>query len=273
MSRFIRTIVYISLLLILILAGVITASGQEPERWKLEVFQCDSWKFIINDGDLLTFQHGIGFGDWETAVAEREGHEAYFFLDGNPISSVYFEGLTEHSPGFYGDRAWADWDTKPGEHTIQSYWSHENEGYPGDTCIFKIKKIPPGKGIPFMVKTLFADGDVRCSGIDDFSTPVGEVKLTTLSGKIDFQVKLKNAAQNWQYYVEFSQDGVCADSETFYGLTTDENGDGILKGSYPLPPGSYLFQVDVVSDPNTNIPPNWKHREISTNGFFEVTIP
>lgn len=143
MNRHIKTIIFFAILCTFVVGTTIIASSQEPEGRKSEVLDCDDWKYDINEGDLITFQHGIGFGDWDFAVEERKGEEAFFFLDGNQLSPVYYEGLTDHSPGFYGDRAWADWVAKPGEHTVQSYWSHEHEGYPGDTCTFKINKVPP----------------------------------------------------------------------------------------------------------------------------------
>lgn len=85
-------------------------------------------------------------------MAERQGEFATVTIDGRELS-VYYEGITEHSPGFYGDRALADWTAHVGTHTVQSYWSHPNEGFPGDTCTFEVTapKGPPEEVPPSSV--------------------------------------------------------------------------------------------------------------------------
>ncbi len=105
----------------------------------LEVFTCGSpeWQ-SIQPGDLITFQHGIGFGTLADALAERPGEDAVFKLDSKVLSDVFYEGITEHSAGFYGDRARVNWTATPGIHTVQSYWTHPNEGFPGDVCAFSV---------------------------------------------------------------------------------------------------------------------------------------
>lgn len=106
-----------------------------------EVFFCETLQeFIANlAGQEVIFQHGIGFGTFAEAVAERDGEEAFFFLDGSPLTPVFYEGITLHSePDFYGDRARVSWIAEPGTYTVQSYWSHPNEEAPGDSCTFSV---------------------------------------------------------------------------------------------------------------------------------------
>lgn len=129
------------LTLFLSLVSVISAQQPGTVGIELEVFACDYWP-EIHIADLVTFQHGIGLGTYEEAVSERAGHEAFFFIDGRLVRPVFYEGLVEHQADFYGDRARANWIATPGVHTVQSYWTHENEEYPGDTCTFEVSGKP-----------------------------------------------------------------------------------------------------------------------------------
>jgi hypothetical protein len=133
---------------------------------------------------------------------------------------------------------------------------------------------PLGEESVILDKTLFADGEVGCfEVVDDFSTPVGIVSLSQKGGEFEYKVQLQNAAKNWKYYVEFNHDDTCPNLHPSYGLITNENGDGVFNGRFSLPTGTYALQVDIVSDPPNNIPPNPKHREISTSELFFVDVP
>jgi len=135
----VRRAVVLFVVLLLLGAPAAATADESPNGLILEVAGCGSeeWQ-IIRLNDVVTFQHGIGFGTLEEAIAERDGETAVFLLDGVPLIPVYFEGLTEHAPGFYGDRARADWLATPGTHTVQSYWTHPNEAFPGDVCEFDV---------------------------------------------------------------------------------------------------------------------------------------
>lgn len=131
---------FLILVVIVALVTVFPIIAQQPSTyWPVEVFACDIPDGLIA-GDLITFQHGIGFGSYDVAVAEREGEQAFFSIGRRPLNPVYYEGLAEHSPGFYGDRAQVDWRATPGTHTVESYWSHENEYLPADTCTFEVPR-------------------------------------------------------------------------------------------------------------------------------------
>lgn len=129
------TAFYFLLTFFLIQGGVI---AQEP-GYELEVAGCDNWP-ALHAGELVTFQHGIGFGSYEDAVAERAGQQAFFTIDGQPLEPVYYEGLTAHEVGFYGDRARANWNAVSGRHTVTSYWTHPNEA-DADSCTFRVGRV------------------------------------------------------------------------------------------------------------------------------------
>lgn len=126
-------------------AATVHAQAPGNPGWELEVFFCNEWG-TLHTGDKVTFQHGIGFGSYEEAVEQRAGESAIFSLDGHPLRPVYYEGLTihhtENGEDFYGDRARVNWTATPGQHTVHSYWTHENEGLPGDTCTFFVNRHP-----------------------------------------------------------------------------------------------------------------------------------
>jgi hypothetical protein len=119
---------------------------------------------------------------------------------------------------------------------------------------------------------LYADGSVQCSGADDLQDRVGEVSLRPVANGILFDVVLRGAAPNWDYYVELSQNGNCTAALQFYGFRTDGHGNGVFAGVYPADPGSYQFLVDVVSHPPTRVPRNPKHREIAPAHVLSVTL-
>jgi len=113
-----------------------------PSVPELEVFGCDEWKNSVFEGQDVIFQHGIGFGTLEEALAEREGEEVIFELEGDVLGPVFYEGITLHSaPDFYGDRGRVLWTPIPGTFTVQSWWTHENEGFPGDVCTFTVNLL------------------------------------------------------------------------------------------------------------------------------------
>ncbi|MBN1680016.1 MAG: FecR domain-containing protein [Anaerolineae bacterium] len=106
----------------------------------VEVAFCTEWRDSITAGGVVTFQHGIGFyEDLAESVAERAGLSAVFTLDGAALGPVYYEGLTIHGGGWYGDRGRVDWTATPGTHTVISHWTNEGEGLPGDTCTFTVR--------------------------------------------------------------------------------------------------------------------------------------
>ena len=110
-----------------------------PSVPELEVFGCDDWKNSVFVGEDIIFQHGIGFGALDEALAQREGEAAFFELDGGALVPVFYEGITLHSaPDFYGDRGRVLWTPVAGTFTVQSWWTHENEGFPGDLCTFTV---------------------------------------------------------------------------------------------------------------------------------------
>ena len=110
-----------------------------PSVPELEVFFCEDWKDSVFVDEDVIFQHGIGFGTLDEALAEREGEDVSFLLNSSALEPVFYEGITLHSaPDFYGDRGPVLWTPVAGTYTVQSWWSHDNEAFPGDTCTFTV---------------------------------------------------------------------------------------------------------------------------------------
>lgn len=132
----------------------------------------------------------------------------------------------------------------------------------------------PGPQIGSTVSArLFADGSVECTGADDHSEPVGTALLRATELGIGFRVILKQAAPNWTYYVELSQDGDCSAPKKFFGLKTDIDGKGVLEGICAADAGPHAILVDVVSHVGGSVPPNPKYREIAPAALMHVTLP
>jgi hypothetical protein len=118
----------------LVVEGVSTAG--KPGGQQLEVGECSKWP-PLKAGQVVTFQHGIGFSkNAQEAERQRRGHSAAIVVDNVPLA-VYYEGITFHDSGLFGDRARADWTATPGTHTVTSVWTHPNE--PMDTCVFTVR--------------------------------------------------------------------------------------------------------------------------------------
>jgi hypothetical protein len=96
----------------------------------------------IVEGEDVIFQHGIGLGPLDEALVEREGERVFFELNGVLLEPVFYRGLFYSAPNFFSDQGRVLWTPESGTYTVQSWWSHPNEGPPPDECTFTVQSAP-----------------------------------------------------------------------------------------------------------------------------------
>ena len=127
--------------------------------------------------------------------------------------------------------------------------------------------------------TIYGDGDVTCPNhwAQDESLPVGTVTFRPTNDGLDIEVDLTDAAPNWTYNAEVLPADFCETGTILAGvigeLLTDDTGAGRLEVSVPVEPGAYELTVNVVSEPNDNVPEDPRLREMSPSGLTEVVVP
>jgi hypothetical protein len=144
--------------------------------------------------------------------------------------------------------------------------------------------------------TIYGDGSIRCPDhrADDLSLPVGTVVFQPGDGEIRVTVTLTDAAPNASYeFIEVWSDESCTThlpmplgprNDPF--IETDENGAGGTTFLIPgVGPGTYRLNVNLccgappggVPDATGpqgpgSVPEDFRHREMGTAQFTEVTV-
>lgn len=57
------------------------------------------------------------------------------------------------------------------------------------------------------------------------------------------------------------------------GFASDKNGHVTMSGIFDADPGTYVVNIDVVSDPPDNVPLIPENREIDEFGYVRITVP
>ena len=122
---------------------------------------------------------------------------------------------------------------------------------------------------------MYATGEIGCDGAEERSNRVGRAVLRPVEDGVRYNIVLRNVAPDWDYYLELQVETAdCQHVAAFVdGFTSNRRGKLRLRGVFDLPPGVYRVNVDVVSDPSDNVPPDSRHREIGGYGYVEIVVP